>query len=118
MGARIFHVTFETVTPESAEQGDFAECGFMTPYGREDLEGKFGPEAGKVKAECALTLAEAVEIFGDRFSKGYLGQYSASGSLDWPEFTTVSYRTGEEIRYSLHGPDGYDLAPLKRYLER
>ena len=48
MPKKMFRVTYELVTPESAEQADCAECGFMesdgskVPLGREANHYPFG----------------------------------------------------------------------------
>lgn len=96
-----FHVTYETVTPESAARSDFEEAGFIDQDGRRvDLGGLCGPAASKVKADCALTLRQALDAFGTRFSllEADVDSYS------WPEFVTSSFATGEQERMSLHLP--------------
>lgn len=61
---RYFHVTYDIVTPESAEHGDAAERGFVQPGGwHHELKSEtFGEPAGRIKDECALTLREALDL--------------------------------------------------------
>ncbi len=118
MTRRFIHVTYDTTTPESAERGDYADCGFCTPYGRVSLEGKFGAEAGAVKAECALTLQEALHLFGYRY--GRRGLEESGVSFYQPDAHTVNYRNGEQERLALHLPDNVSdgtYARVKRLLE-
>ncbi len=107
---KMFHVTYDIVTPESAECGDVAEAGFVLPgnWRRELAPGVCGPEAGKVRDECALTLREAVNLVSGCFESGSDG-YSYYES-DWD----VNYRTGAEERRALHLPDNVTAASVER----
>ncbi|MFM1566061.1 MAG: hypothetical protein ACKJRP_03965 [SAR86 cluster bacterium] len=83
--------TYDTVTPESAENGDVAECGFITPgFWRypniEDYERK----------QWAIgDLAYLID-----FAK-YLG-ITFDGHDFYSVDPDINYRTGEETRYGMH----------------
>lgn len=95
-----FHVTYEIITPESAQHADAAERGFVQAGGwRVELAPHVcGPEAGKIKDECAMPLRQAVELVA-------AGVMEDSGF--W--FTEIdprrNYATGAETLYSLHPPE-------------
>lgn len=86
-----FNVTFETVTPESAEQGDAADRGFIA-------EG--------------VTLREAIREHCQGFGwNGYVEADSWPCSLSCPPrwftfYGEMDYRTGETESRSLHLPEG------------
>ena len=97
-----FNVTYELITPESAERGDYADCGFLDSDGREHSAFElWGERAGALKADCALTLREAVAVFGERY-----GRHGVE--CDFPSIRqsdgTMNYRTGAETRLALHMP--------------
>lgn len=73
----IYSITFETITPESAEHGDYHDAGFMVEEEEADLR----------------TVIENAQSYG-----------ICEDSGDW--FSSVdpshNYYTGEEIFYSLH----------------
>jgi hypothetical protein len=85
-----FFVTYDIVTPESAEQGDAAESGFASPGGWHHDD---RPEP--------VTLKEALRIVG-------YGGRPACGAFDdggWGFYATdrdQDYRTGEETSYAIH----------------
>lgn len=86
----MFAVTYEIVTPESAEHGDADERGFMTPGGwRTPIE---QVEPGE---NYTMGLREALQLCCPCHDSG-----------DWfdAEPYTKDYRTGEEISTSLHPP--------------
>lgn len=96
---RRFHVTYDIVTPESAEQGAVAEGGFMLanatrmPIGPAD----YGEKAGQIAEKCGLTLHEAVDLLGLLEDTGdSYSYYEADPRQD--------YRTGNEETRSLHLP--------------
>ncbi len=102
-----FHVTYEIVTPESAEHGDAAERGFVLPGGwHEELPAHvFGEEAGKIKDECGLSLREAVDLVSLVEDSGHC-------------FTEIderqNYNTGESEIRSLHPPENITPASYGR----
>ena len=99
---RYFHVTYEIVTPESAEDGDAAERGYAKPHGwRFPLETMSDDD---VKA-CAMTLREARDLAYPIFD---------SGSWFDSEPSTLSYQTGEDISYSVHPPHNITPASYER----
>jgi len=109
-----FHVTYDVVTPESAEHSDYAESGFMTAdYQQVELPaGCCGAAAGQIKDLCGLRLREAIELMSC-VEDGGAGTsfYECDGRQD--------YRTGAETRYALHCPDhatGASLARIRRLL--
>lgn len=79
----LFNVTYETVTPESAEDGDLADAGFYM----EDV-----------------SLREAWDFL--RFQGGFEADNSWTEKARWltsqPE---ECFRTGESTTYSLHFPE-------------
>lgn len=93
--------TFQTVTPESAEHGDFDSHGFITPgmwkydvdtYEREQW--KLGDLAGLISFAQSL----GISFDGDSF-------YSVDPDID--------YRTGEDTTYGMH-IDGASVATVAR----
>ena len=88
-----FTVTYEVVTPESAEHGDFAEIGFMQSGGWQHeistVEMARDREALEFDLRSAVNMIGCVEDSGSWFSE-------ADGR--------VNYQTGAETRYSLHPP--------------
>lgn len=79
-------ITYETITPESAEHGDFADSGF-------ESESEF------------YTFRELVSVLRQRFTQysQSLGPYTA-----WmyaSEYSEPDYRTGEETVRSIHLKD-------------
>ena len=84
--------TFQTTTPESAEHGDFAEHGFITPglwkYTVEDYERtvwKLGDLRGLIDFARSLGICE---------TEGASWAYSVGSDID--------YSTGEETTYAMH----------------
>jgi 2'-5' RNA ligase len=76
----LYSITYEVVTPESAEQGDFSESGF------------------DVKDEEA-TLLEIVSVAKNRGISGHRGGVESEWWSSEPE---QNYSDGEETSYSLH----------------
>src|SRR5262245_15611974 len=105
MAAR-FRVTYDIVTPESAEDGDVADAGWAGPGGWKFAVDDPGPHE--------LSLREAIYTAG-----GYAGGcYDCGRWVDRIDSDT-DYRTGEETRYSLHPPEDISQASyarLRRYL--
>lgn len=98
MGAR-FRVTYEIVTPESAEEGEFAETGFMLP-------GEWTLSLDEAKTECvdmdlrdAMRLAYPDEDCGRWFSE-------SDGRED--------YQTGARETRSIHPPGNITAASYRR----
>jgi hypothetical protein len=107
-----FTVTYETTTPESAERGDFDDVGFLDSHGfRNSVAELCGEAAGRLKAECGLTLRDALQAFGERYGAGVL-------ECERPTFRqpdgAVNYRTGEEMRLALHLPRNATAASFAR----
>ena len=89
---RMFHVTYSIVTPESAENGDCHEIGYAKPHGwRFPLDSM---SDGDIEA-CAMTLREAREMAWPSYD---CGRWFDS------ESSTLSYRDGSDISYSVHPP--------------
>lgn len=104
----LFHVTYDITTHESAEQGDYAESGFVTANSEHvDMTGLWGRAAGEVKAVCGMTLCEACRLIGclDSYCGGP-SFYEADGNTD--------YRTGDNERRALHCPDNITPSSLQR----
>jgi hypothetical protein len=109
MTRKRFHVTYDTVTPESAEHGDVEERGFVLP--RDSLcdmsESPCGPAFVPIKAKHALTLREALDLLG-------LLESGGDGSSYYECDGRQNYRTGAETRYTFHLPDNATAASTER----
>jgi hypothetical protein len=92
-----FTVTYGTVTPESAEHGDYAETGFILSGGwKEPLDRtKTAPE------DCAMTLREALDLASPQEDCGRWWQDN-EGRED--------YLTGAVEYRSIHPPK--NITPL------
>ena len=88
-----FRVTYEIVTPESAEQGDAAERGYVAPGGWHQTE----PEE--------LTLRQAVDL---------VSCVEDAGSCFVEADPTRDYRDGSEETRSLHPPRNISAASYER----
>ena len=95
-----FHVTYDVVTPESAEHADVAEAGFLTPHG------------GQTTEAIEWTLHQVIQYFGCRgFDDGGSSFYSCDSTQD--------YRTGAETSYAVHPYEsitGSSYRRVKRFL--
>ena len=105
MARERFYVTYDVVTPESAEYGDTAEYGFASPGGWRTAD---RPEP--------VTLREAIKTCG-LYPWRYdptIGPFEDSGT--W--FTTIDadqdFRTGEHTTYSIHPPRDITLSSYNR----
>ena len=97
-----FTITYQTVTHESAEHGDFSEHGWIMPgywqFPLEDEDGYHDTTLNEAKSgEFDLSLSDAVSFAKD------LGIYDNSGS-SWFQSVDpdVDYHTGEDTTYALH----------------
>jgi len=90
-----FRVTYDTVTPESAEQGDIEDSGYYSRGG------------WKHDDPSEWTLHDVVDHFG-RNSLENCGTWFSSidGETD--------YRTGEETHYAVHPPRTITRASYRR----
>jgi hypothetical protein len=106
-----FRITFDTLTEESAVNGDSARCGFITnPSGEIPAEN----EAGQPPA--LFTLREAVEILrghGDRFEADSSPCEVARWVTAYPP-DSVWRETGENTSLSLHIPENISTASARR----
>jgi hypothetical protein len=90
-----FQITYEVVTPESAEHGDFAEIGFVTPGGfQHSIESDGAMDAAR-NNEFAFDLRSAVRTLGCVENAGRW--FVEADGRD-------NYRDGSNTRYSLHPP--------------
>lgn len=81
----LFNITFEVITPESAEDGDFAESGFM---------------------EENLGFREAYNILRWKGSSGTEASCSDIRQARWITFyNTEDVHDGTTTNYSLHLPE-------------
>lgn len=101
-----FNVTFDVVTPESAEHGDVSDLGFLDSRGnRSSVAGVCGQPAGALKASCAMRLRDALALVSPGEDSGR-----------W--FSEVdgrqNYKTGEEERRALHPPEHITSASYGR----
>ncbi len=102
-----FHVTYDIVTQESAEHGDAAERGFVLPGGWHEVmpDDCCGDAAHAIKAQCGMTLREAVDLVGLVEDGGH-GFYEVDGRED--------YGTGEHETRALHPPETITAASYAR----
>ena len=89
-----FSVTYATITPESAEYGDFEDTGFYAENIGFD------------------TFAELVDYL-ERNGYNYWSDSRGTGWLS-TGFSVEGYATGEEIEYSIHANN----TRSQRYLEK
>ena len=102
-----FRVTYDVVTPESAENGDYADSGFAAPGGWKFAADDPGPHE--------MTLREALDTCGMHGGGGFEDSGRWFSTVD-PD---VNYSTGEDTRYSIHPPRNItpaSYARLRRYL--
>ena len=97
----LFTITYDVVTPESAEQGDTADRGFVHPNGGEDTLDSVPPGA----ADYRMTLSQAVRMMGC-VEDGGAGFYECDGR--------ENYTTGASTRYALHPPRSITPASYAR----
>lgn len=104
-----FHVTYDLVTPRSAEAGDIADSGYVTP-GQWRTSTYTAPvrEFGAIHDETALTLRQAIDLIAAPYldDNGDGSFYEIDGRMD--------YRTGSEERRALHAPRSITEASLAR----
>ncbi len=105
--SRFFRVTYETVTPESAEHGDYEDHGFIMPG-----EWKYSANVPEYQADdYTMTLREAMQL-----------AYPNEDSGRWFSETDESrcdYSTGAVETRSIHPPhniSGASYARLKRLM--
>lgn len=105
-----FHVTYEIVTPESAEHADAAERGFVDADGRQhELPADMcGADAAAFMARFALTMRQAANLFGFRECMEDSGRWFTQAD------SSVDYSTGAETRMSFHPPDDCTAATYQR----
>ena len=104
-----FHVTYDIVTAESAERGDTAESGFVSPGEWHDAmdSAPVGPAFVPIKAQHALTLREAIDLVGLMYDGG-------SGQSFYEADARQDYRTGDCETRALHLPDNVTAASAER----
>lgn len=99
-------ITYEIITPESAEHGDAEERGYVAPGGWQDSIDDIGREVD-IDSVYGWSLSDA-----ERF----LGRGAMEDSGNW--FNTVdpdnNYQTGAQTFYSLHPPDNISAASYGR----
>lgn len=94
MATERFCVTYDVITPESAEDGDSADRGFASPGGwRHD-------------DRALMTLREALSVAG--------GPFEDSGSWWSTIDADTDYRTGEDTFYAIHPPQNVTRASYAR----
>lgn len=102
----IFHVTYDLITPESAERGDTSDNGFVTAgEWKTSVKDKWGKNAAAIQAVSGLTLREALELCSPQEDCG-----SWFSEVD----SRTDYATGEEERRSLHPPRHISAASYAR----
>jgi hypothetical protein len=97
----VFHVTYDIVTPESAEEGCTAENGFVHPNGgRDAIEVVDKMSDYDMDLRTAMRHCCPAEDTGGGWFSGY------------PE--TINYATGEEMTTALHPPRTITPASFQR----
>jgi len=91
----MFRVTYEVVTEESAEEGDYAESGFYSRGG------------WKHDDPSDWTLHDLVSQFG-RYS------LEDGGRSFYSVDSEPNYLTGEDTSYAVHPPEGITAASYAR----
>jgi hypothetical protein len=104
-----FHVTYDIITPESAEHADAAERGFIDTRGRHvDLpDGVCGEPAGAIMGACGLSLRQAIEEISCVHDGG-------DGYSYYEADPRCNYRTGHEESRAFHLPDNTTTASVAR----
>jgi hypothetical protein len=101
-----FRVTYDVVSPESAEHGDTCDNGFAAPGGWKFPVDDPGPHE--------MTLREAIETCG--FYPRAKGISGFENCGRW--FSTIdpdqNYQTGEDTRYAIHPPRNITASSYKR----
>jgi len=108
--ARRFHLTFSTVTEESATHGDFARSGFLP------RSGQVPDRSNQRKRPALFTLKEAVEILrehGDVFEADSCPCTVARWITATPP-ASAWQMTGESSQISLHFPRDISEASARR----
>jgi hypothetical protein len=100
-----FHVTYDIITHESAEQGDYAESGFVTPGGWKYHALADGEFPDPIE-EYEMTLREAARLVDGVHSNGDGSFYESDSRID--------YQTGEHETRALHCPRNITRASLRR----
>ena len=102
---KMFHVTYDIVTEESAEQGDTAENGFVHANGGRDSIDRVANAA-----DYAMDLRTALRHCTPQWD---------SGTWFDQESQVEDYATNDHVSYSLHPPRGVtpsSYARLRRLL--
>lgn len=103
-----FHVTYDLVTPESAEHGDTEDNGFLDYCGaRHTCAPFYGERAQKLKDAVAMRLRDAINLIGHLESGG-------DGSSYYESDGRQKCRTGEEERRAFHVPRNATASSLAR----
>ncbi len=95
----MFRVCYEIVTPESAENGDVAEQGFVTPG-----EWRWNADTFLDGPAMAMTLREAMQLCYPVEESGYW----------WSGEPVQDYRTGAWERRSIHPPENITASSYGR----
>ena len=100
-------VTYEIVTPESAEHGDAAEIGFVLPASGFHL---------KVPVDQIGDFEDSELDWDLRDAEQWLGRHGMEDSGRW--FTScdgeIDFASGAETRYALHPSDNITAASYER----
>jgi len=108
---KMFTVTYTTVTPESAGQGDYADYGYVLPSGCTMSCADCQAELGDAWREnwppvfALMTLQEARRLCDPNEDSGRW--FSESDGRD-------NYQTGENETRSLHPPEGITASSYAR----
>lgn len=93
--AKLILTTFQTVTPESAEDGDFADQGWIDDVGENVIPDQYESEDGITAVDKALDFLENKGANEPSSSHFHPNIYYSTND---PE---TNYRTGEETYYTL-----------------
>jgi hypothetical protein len=98
----MFRVTYDIVTPESAECGDIEECGFVTPGGwKTPIESSMK----EPDSDFDMTLREAMRLCSPSENSGRWWSESDS---------RICYQTGEHESRSIHPPRNITESSYRR----
>lgn len=89
-------ITFQTVTPESAEDGDFAETGWEDEEGVSMKPDRYDRKDGITVVEKAVRFLQNEGVEEASSSGFHVGVWYSTG------YDVMSYRTGEEKSRSFH----------------
>lgn len=89
-------ITYNRITPESAEQGDFIESGWEDEEGVSTAPDKFDEEEGLTAADLAVKYLRNEGAYETSSSAFHPGVWYSTG------WRTIDYGTGEQVERNFH----------------